>query len=109
MAIPVEFDVSVSDVDGESAWLPLNRWGSSTFRITASITSGSPVFDIVGTQNNILRDVAPASAEEIVLANWDDITAGKTEVQDVLYRALKVKVSSGPGTVRVRIQSEGDC
>lgn len=109
MAIPVEFDVSVSNVDGESAWLPLNRWGSSTFRITASVTSGAPVFDIVGTQNNILREVAPGSAEEIVVANWDDITAGKTEVQEVLYRALKVKVTSGTGTVRVRIQSEGDC
>lgn len=108
MGIPVEFDVSVSNVDGESAWLPLNRWGSPTMRITASVTSGAPVFDIVGTQDNILRDVVPGSAEEIGLSNWDDITAGKTEVQDVLFRALKVKVTSGTGTVRVRIQSEGD-
>lgn len=108
MTIPVEFDVTVSDVTGESDWLPLNRWSSALHRIDADVT-GTPTYSIVGTQDNILRVTAPASAEEMEVANWTDLSASASAHQDLLYRAIKVKVTTGTGSVRVRIQSEGTC
>ena len=108
MGIPVELDVTVTAAEGESAWLPLNRWSSARMRIDAE-TTGTPTYSIVGTHDNVLRDVAPASAEELDLTDWTGLTADASAHQNVLYRALKVKVTGGSGSVRVRIQSEGDC
>lgn len=107
MGIPVEFDVTVTDAEGESDWLPLNRWGSAIMRIDAE-ASGTPTYSIVGTHDNVLRDVAPADAEELEVDGWTGLTADASAHQNVVYRALKVKVTSGSGSVRVRIQSEGD-
>lgn len=108
MGVPVEFDVTVTDAEGESAWLPLNRWSSALMRIDADIT-GTPTYSIVGTHGNILREVAPASAVELDVDGWTGLTADASAHQNVLYRAIKVKVTGGSGSVRVRIQSEGDC
>lgn len=108
MATPVEFDVTISNVDGESEWLPLNRWASALMRLTTTLT-GTPTYSIVGTQKNILRNgVTTTAADEIPLNGFDTLTAGTNNVQDVLFRAIKLKVTAGTGTVRLRAQSEGD-
>jgi hypothetical protein len=107
MGVPVEFDKTITNVDGETAWLPLNRWGDSTCRITITTTSGAPVYSVVGTQDNVLRhNVTPT---EIGVSGWEDITGDRSEVQPLLFRAIKVKVTAGTGTIRIRIQSEGAC
>lgn len=108
MGIPNEFDVTVSNTDGESDWLPLNRWASAKMRLTTTIT-GTPTYTIVGTQKNVLRNgVTTVAADEVALTGLDTLTAGANSVQDVLYRAIKVKVDSGTGSVRLRAQSQGD-
>lgn len=108
MATPVEFDVTVSNVDGESEWLPLNRWASALMRLTTTVT-GTPTYSIVGTQKNVLRDgVTTTAADEIPLNGLDTLTAATNNTQNVLFRAIKLKVVSGTGTVRLRVQSEGD-
>lgn len=109
MATPVEFDVTIDNTDGESDWLPLNRWASALMRLTTTIESGTPTYSIVGTQKNILRHgVTTTTADEIPLNGFDTLTAATNNVQDVLFRAIKLKVSSGTGSVRLRVQSEGD-
>lgn len=108
MATPVEFDITISNTDGESAWLPLNRWGSALMRLTTTLT-GTPTYSIVGTQKNVLRDgVTTVAADEIPLNGFDTLTAATSNVQDVLFRAIKLKISAGTGTVRLRAQSEGE-
>lgn len=108
MATPVEFDITISNTDGESDWLPLNRWASALMRLTTTIT-GTPTYSIVGTQKNVLRNgVTTTAADEIPLANFDTLTTAANSTQDVLFRAIKLKVNSGTGTVRLRAQSEGD-
>lgn len=108
MTTPVEFDVTISDTDGESVWLPLNRWGSALMRLTTTIT-GTPTYSTVGTQKNVLRNgVTTDASDEILLANFDTLTAAASSVQNVLFRAIKLKITAGTGTVRLRAQSEGD-
>lgn len=109
MATPVQFDITIDNTDGESAWLPLNRWGSAKMRITTNIASGTPTYSIVGTQKNILRDgVTTTSADEIPLSGFNAVTTGMNNVQDVVFRAVKLKIDSGTGSVQLRMQSEGE-
>lgn len=108
MATPVEFDITIDDADGESEWLPLNRWASALMRLTTTVPDGTPTYSIVGTQKNILRDgVTTTADDEIPLNNFKDLTAGENLTQEVIFRALKLKVTSGTGSVRLRVQSEG--
>lgn len=108
MATPVEFDITISDTDGESEWLPLNRWASALMRLTTTIT-GAPTYSVVGTQKNVLRNgVTTTVGDEIPLSGFDTLTAGANSVQNVLFRAIKLKIDSGTGSVRLRAQSEGD-
>jgi hypothetical protein len=111
---PVEFDISVTG-DGvsasESDWIPLNRWSSALARIHTSIASGSPTYSVIGTQFNVLRDGdnVPA-ADEIPVPDYDGVSAGKTTVQSLLFRAVKLRVSdSAAGEVRLQVQTEGTC
>jgi len=107
MGVPVEFDITIDQADAESVWLPLNRWGSATMRLTTTVT-GTPTYSIVGTQKNVLRNgVTTVAADETPLTNFSALTAGTNSTQDVVFRALKVKIASGTGTVRLRLQSEG--
>lgn len=108
MATPVEFDVTIDETDAETAWLPLNRWGSALMRLTATLT-GTPTYSIVGTQKNILRDgVTTTAADEIPVGGFDTLTAANNNTQNVIFRAIKLKISAGTGTVRLRVQSEGE-
>lgn len=107
MGVPVQHEFTVTAAQGESAWLPLNRWGAAPMRIDAKVT-GTATFSLVGTQDNILREVAPGSAVELPVAGWTDVTTDQSATQDIIYRALKVKVTAGTGSVVVRVQSEGD-
>jgi hypothetical protein len=108
MSVPIELKVTVDNTDEESAWLPLNRFGDSTFRIDAVVVSGSPTYSLVGTQDNVLRG-DPATAVELAISGFTDLTASKSTVQPIIFRAIKVKVTSGTGSVIFRIQSEGYC
>jgi hypothetical protein len=107
MSVPVDFKVTVSNTSEESAWLPLNRFGDSLTRIDATV-SGSPTYSLVGTQDNVLRG-DPASAAELEVSGFTDLDASKNDVQPIIFRAIKAKVTSGTGSVIFRIQSEGHC
>lgn len=108
MGIPVDFDVTISDTDGETDWLPLNRWASALMRLTTTIT-GTPTYSVVGTQKNILRNgVTTTTDDEIPLSGFESVTAATNNTQNVVFKAVKLKIISGTGTVRLRLQSQGD-
>lgn len=111
MGVPVEFDVTVTGSGVSSDWLPLNRWSSATHRIHTDVT-GTVTFSIVGTHENILKNGfdlgSLTSDDELEVAGYTDQTADKQTVQELLYRGLKVNVTAGDGSVRVRVQSEGE-
>lgn len=106
MSVPVQFDITIDQAAAETAWLPLNRWGSVTMRLTTTVT-GNPTYSIVGTQKNVLRNgVTTTAADEIPLNGFDGLTAEANSTQDVAFRAIKLKISAGTGTVQLRAQSE---
>ena len=107
MGVPVEFDISQTGT-GTSNWIPLNRWADASMRLQGTV-SGTVTFDVEVTSHNVLRDATvPADSIE-TLSGWDDVSAAQTTTQDVLWRAIRVNVSAGTGTARLRGQTEGDC
>lgn len=106
MATPTYIDVSVTGV-GESAWLPLNRWGSALHRIHAEV-SGTATFSLVGTQDKVNRIPDASAAEEMAVDGFTGLSATTLSTQNLIYEAIKLDVTAGTGTVRLRVQSEGD-
>ena len=102
MPIPVSHDVSVTGV-GESVWLPLNRYGSSTTIFEGAVT-GTATFSVVGTFDKVQRVATP---EEVVISDLSALSATTVVTRDLPLEAVKLKVTSGTGTVRLRLQSEG--
>lgn len=103
MGAPVKHDVTITGVD-ESDWLPLNRWGSALARIHVEVT-GTATYSLVGTHENVLRG---ETAEELTIASHTDNTATTQTTENLVYEAVKLKVTAGTGSARLRLQTEGD-
>lgn len=106
MGVPVEFDVTQTGT-GTSDWLPLNRWSPALMRLWAEV-SGTATFSVEGTTSNVLRGETPVTATIQALENFSGLSASTTSTQNVLYRALRINVASGTGSVRLQAQSEGE-
>lgn len=107
MGVPVKIDVSQTGV-GETSWKPLNRWGSGLHRVYIDVT-GTAAFTVHGTQDYVNRMADPSTAEEMpVLTDADLDGTSLMKSVDLLFEAVKLEVTSGTGTVRMRVQAEGD-
>lgn len=109
MGVPVRHNVTITGI-GESDWLPLNRWGSAKTRIFVEVT-GTATYSLVGTHRNVLRTGPATTAQEIEIPDHTDEALTDDEnltVQDLIFEAVKLKVTAGTGAVNLRLQTEGD-
>lgn len=106
--VPVEIDVEQTG-EGTSQWYALNRWADPTARVWAEVTDGTPTFSVEGTQQNVYRDPDVAEEDRTAIEGFEGLTETTLSTQNVLWRAIRLNVTSGTGTVRLRVQTAGDC
>ena len=108
MGVPVEFDISQTG-PGSTQWFPLNLWNDNAMRLWATLDGTVSDYNVEVTSQNVLNDASVAAGDFTSLTGWDALSAEKVDTQQVPWRAIRLTIESGVGTVRLRGQSLGNC